>query len=130
MHFYRGSGQGAAIYFDEGHGRAEAYYTEGHQAVVQVDTWRGGERLTSAVLEDRGELEAWVEGRTCYRRSERGYPPRRPGAGAVALRRGGGQQPQEPVGGGHPGPGGGGRPGAGDGPPGRRSSAGTCPGWR
>ena len=36
MHFYRGSGKGAAKYFDEGHGRAEAYYTEGHQAVVQV----------------------------------------------------------------------------------------------
>ena len=63
MHFYRGSGKGAAVYFDEGHGRAEAYYTEGHQAVVQVDTWRGGERLASAVLEDRGALEAWVEGR-------------------------------------------------------------------
>ena len=63
MHFYRGSGQGAAKYFEEGHGRAEAYYSEGHQAAVQVDTWRGGERLSSAVLEDRGELEAWVEGR-------------------------------------------------------------------
>ena len=63
MHFYRGSGQGAAVYFDEGHGQAEAYYTEGHQAVVQVDSWRGGERVTSAVLEDRGELAAWVEGR-------------------------------------------------------------------
>ena len=63
MHFYRGSGKGAAVYFDEGHGRAEAYYTEGHQAVVQVGTWRGGERLASAVLTDRGALEAWVEGR-------------------------------------------------------------------
>ena len=63
MHFYRGRGNGAAGYFDEGHGRAEAYYTEGHQVAVQVDTWRGGERLSSAVLEDRGALEAWVEGR-------------------------------------------------------------------
>ena len=63
MHFYRGSGTGAAKYFEEGHGRAEAYYTEGHQAVVQVDAWRGGERLSSAVLDGRGELEAWVEGR-------------------------------------------------------------------
>ena len=63
MHFYRGSGAGAARYFEEGHGRAEAYYTEGHQAAVQVDTWRGGERLSSAVLEGRGELESWVEGR-------------------------------------------------------------------
>ena len=63
MHFYRGSGQGAAKYFEEGHGRAEAYYTEGHQDAVQVDTWRGGERLSSAVLEGRGELEAWVGGR-------------------------------------------------------------------
>jgi len=63
MHFYRGSGQGAAKYFEEGHGRAEAYYTEGHQDAVQVDAWRGGERLSSAVLEGRGELEAWVEGR-------------------------------------------------------------------
>ena len=63
MHFYRGSSKGAAVYFDEGHGRAEAYYTEGHQAVVQVDTWRGGERLSSTVLEGRGALEAWVEGR-------------------------------------------------------------------
>jgi exodeoxyribonuclease V alpha subunit len=63
MHFYRGSGQGAAKYFEEGHGRAEAYYTEGHQDAVQVDTWRGGERLSSAVLEGGGELEAWVEGK-------------------------------------------------------------------
>ena len=62
MHFYRGSGQGAAAYFDEGHGRAEAYYSEGHQAVVQVDAWRGGERLSSAALEGRGALEGWVEG--------------------------------------------------------------------
>ena len=63
MHFYRGSGAGAAKYFEEGHGRAEAYYTEGHQDAVQIDTWRGGERLSSAVLEGRGELEAWVESR-------------------------------------------------------------------
>ena len=63
MHFYRGSGQGAAVYFDEGHGRAEAYYSEGHQAVVQVGTWRGGERVTTGVLEDKGALAAWVEGR-------------------------------------------------------------------
>jgi len=63
MHFYRGSGQGAAVYFEEGHGRAEAYYSEGHQAAVQVDSWRDGERLSSAVLEERGALAAWVEGR-------------------------------------------------------------------
>jgi hypothetical protein len=63
MHFYRGSGAGAAKYFEEGHGRAEAYYSEGHQAVVQVDAWRDGERLSSTVLEGRGALEAWVEGR-------------------------------------------------------------------
>ena len=63
MHFYRGSGAGAAKYFEEGHGRAEAYYTEGHQAVVEVGTWRDGERLGSSVLEGRGALAAWVEGR-------------------------------------------------------------------
>jgi exodeoxyribonuclease V alpha subunit len=62
MHFYRGSGHGAAKYFEEGHGRAEAYYSEGHQAAVQVDSWRGRERLFSAVLADRGALEVWVEG--------------------------------------------------------------------
>ena len=63
MHFYRGSGAGAARYFDEGHGQAEAYYTEGHQAAVEVGRWRDGERLESTVLEERGALEAWVEGR-------------------------------------------------------------------
>jgi exodeoxyribonuclease V alpha subunit len=63
MHFYRGSGTGAAKYFEEGHGRAEAYYSEGHQSAVQVGTWRDGERLASAVLAGRGELETWVEGR-------------------------------------------------------------------
>jgi len=63
MHFYRGNGQGAAKYFEDGHGRAEAYYSEGHQAAVQVDAWRGGERLSSTALAGRGELESWVEGR-------------------------------------------------------------------
>ena len=62
MHFYRGSGTGAAKYFEEGHGRAEAYYSEGHQAAVQVDRWRAGERLGTTVLDERGALEAWVEG--------------------------------------------------------------------
>jgi conjugative relaxase-like TrwC/TraI family protein len=62
MHFYRGSGAGAARYFDEGHRGAEAYYTEQSRAVVEIDTWRSGERLATTRLAEAGELARWVEG--------------------------------------------------------------------
>ena len=130
MHFYRGSGNGAAAYFDEGHGRAEAYYSEGHQATVQIDSWRGGERVATGVLEDRGALATWVEGRDPATGELKGkVRPGGPEREPLALRRGGGQQPEEPVGGGHPGPGGGGGGGTGHGPPGGPESASTCRPW-
>ena len=67
MHFYRGSGAGAARYFDEGHQGAEAYYTEASksgdsQVAVEFDTWVGGERSGSTVLAGAGDLVRWVEG--------------------------------------------------------------------
>jgi exodeoxyribonuclease V alpha subunit len=62
MHFYRGSGAGAARYFDEGHRGAEAYYSEQSRAVVEIDTWRAGERLGTTRLAEAGELARWVEG--------------------------------------------------------------------
>ncbi|HTX00378.1 MAG TPA: MobF family relaxase, partial [Acidimicrobiales bacterium] len=62
MHFYRGSGAGAARYFDEGHRGAEAYYTEQSRAVVEIDTWHSGERLGTTRLAEAGELARWVEG--------------------------------------------------------------------
>ncbi len=62
MHFYRGFGAGAARYFDEGHRGAEAYYIEQARAVVEIDTWRSGERLGTTRLAEAGELARWVEG--------------------------------------------------------------------
>jgi exodeoxyribonuclease V alpha subunit len=62
MHFYRGSGAGAARYFDEGHQGAEAYYTEQERVAVAIDTWRAGERAGSTVLAEPGDLVMWVEG--------------------------------------------------------------------
>jgi len=72
MHFYRGSGAGAARYFDEGHQGAEvqgaevqgaeAYYTEESRVAVEIDTWIGGERSGSTVLAEPGDLVRWVEG--------------------------------------------------------------------
>ncbi len=52
-----------ARHFDEGHRGAEAYHSEGGDAVVRVDTWRASERLGNTELADRGALAAWVEGR-------------------------------------------------------------------
>ena len=54
---YRGSGPGAAKCFEEGHGRAEAS-TARATGMAEVDAWRARERLSSRVLEGRGELEA------------------------------------------------------------------------
>ena len=62
MHFYRGSGVAAARYFDEGHLGAEAYYSEGGRAVVEIDTWVGGERAGTTSLVEPGDLVGWVEG--------------------------------------------------------------------
>lgn len=62
MHFYRGSGAGAARYFDEGHRGAEAYYTEQERVAVEIDTWRSGERDGTTVLAEPGDLIRWVEG--------------------------------------------------------------------
>lgn len=63
MHFYRGSGHGAARYFDEGHRGAEAYYSEQESAAVAIDTWSGGRRAGTSVLAGPGDLMSWVEGR-------------------------------------------------------------------
>ncbi len=62
MHFYRGSGAGAARYFDEGHRGAEAYYTEAARVAVEIDTWVAGERAATTVLAEPGDLVRWVEG--------------------------------------------------------------------
>ena len=62
MHFYRGSGAGAARYFDEGHRGAEAYYSEQARVAVEIDTWTGGERAGTTVLAGPGDLVRWVEG--------------------------------------------------------------------
>jgi exodeoxyribonuclease V alpha subunit len=62
MHFYRGSGAGAARYFDEGHQGAEAYYTERARVAVEIDTWTAGERSGTTVLAEPGDLVKWVEG--------------------------------------------------------------------
>ena len=67
MHFYRGSGAGAARYFDEGHRGAEAYYTEATRSgeprtAVEIDTWTAGERSAPTVLAASGDLVRWVEG--------------------------------------------------------------------
>jgi exodeoxyribonuclease V alpha subunit len=62
MHFYRGSGAGAAKYFDEGHQGAEAYYSENARVAVEIDTWRAGERARRTTLAAAGDLIKWVEG--------------------------------------------------------------------
>ena len=62
MHFYRGSGHGAAKYFDEGHQGAEAYYSENARVVVEIDAWRAGERAGRSTLAVEGDLIKWVEG--------------------------------------------------------------------
>jgi exodeoxyribonuclease V alpha subunit len=62
MHFYRGSGLGAAKYFDEGHQGAEAYYSENARVVVEIDTWKAGERAGRTTLAAEGDLIKWVEG--------------------------------------------------------------------
>jgi exodeoxyribonuclease V alpha subunit len=62
MHFYRGSGLGAAKYFDEGHHGAEAYYSENARVAVAIDTWEAGERAGRTTLAAEGELVKWVEG--------------------------------------------------------------------
>jgi exodeoxyribonuclease V alpha subunit len=62
MHFYRGSGHGAAKYFDEGHQGAEAYYTENARVAVEIDTWKAGERAGRTTLAAEGDLIKWVEG--------------------------------------------------------------------
>ncbi len=62
MHFYRGSGVGAAKYFDEGHQGAEAYYSENARVAVEIDTWKAGERAGRTTLAAEGDLIKWVEG--------------------------------------------------------------------
>ena len=67
MHFYRGSGTGAARYFDEGHQGAESYYTEASRSgaarvAVEIDTWAAGERSGPTVQAGPGDLIRWVEG--------------------------------------------------------------------
>jgi exodeoxyribonuclease V alpha subunit len=62
MHFYRGSGYGAAKYFDEGHQGAEAYYSENTRVAVEIDTWQAGERAGRTTLAAEGDLIKWVEG--------------------------------------------------------------------
>ena len=62
MHFYRGSGAGAARYFEEGHRGAEAYYREGYRVAVAIDCWTAGERTGTTVLAEAGDLIRWVEG--------------------------------------------------------------------
>jgi conjugative relaxase-like TrwC/TraI family protein len=62
MHFYRGSGAGAAKYFDEGHQGAEAYYSENARVAVEIDTWKAGERAGRTTLAAEGDLIKWVEG--------------------------------------------------------------------
>jgi exodeoxyribonuclease V alpha subunit len=62
MHFYRGSGLGAAKYFDEGHQGAEAYYSENARVAVEIDTWNAGERVGRTTLPAEGDLVKWVEG--------------------------------------------------------------------
>jgi exodeoxyribonuclease V alpha subunit len=62
MHFYRGSGKGAAKYFDEGHRGAEAYYSDEGRVAVEIDAWRAGERVGTTVLAEPGDLVKWVEG--------------------------------------------------------------------
>jgi len=62
MHFYRGSGHGAAKYFDEGHQGAEAYYSENARVAVEIDTWKAGERAGRTTLAAEGDLIKWVEG--------------------------------------------------------------------
>ena len=62
MHFYRGSGVGAAWYFDEAHRGVDAYYGEEGRVVVGVDSWSGGERVGGTVVLGRGDLVRWVEG--------------------------------------------------------------------
>jgi conjugative relaxase-like TrwC/TraI family protein len=62
MHFYRGSGHGAAKYFDEGHQGAEAYYSENARVAVEIDTWKAGERAGRTTLAAEGDLVKWVEG--------------------------------------------------------------------
>ncbi|MGH9019202.1 MAG: relaxase domain-containing protein, partial [Acidimicrobiales bacterium] len=62
FHFYRGSGLGAARYFDEGHKGAESYYTEDARVAVEIDTWQDGRRVGTATLAEAGDLVKWVEG--------------------------------------------------------------------
>jgi len=60
MHFYRGSGAGAARYFDEGHKGTEAYCSEHTRIAVEIDTWRG-ERLGTTQLAGSNERPAPAE---------------------------------------------------------------------
>jgi len=62
MHFYRGSGAGAAHYFEEGHHQVEAYYTQDARITATIDTWRDGKRCATTDLARSGDLIAWVEG--------------------------------------------------------------------
>ncbi len=62
MHFYRGSGAGAARYFEEGHHQVEAYYTRDVRITATIDTWRDGQRCGTTELARAGDLIKWVEG--------------------------------------------------------------------
>lgn len=61
MHFYRGSGAGAARYFEEAHHQVVAYYTRDARITATIDTWRDGQRCGTTELA-RADLIKWVEG--------------------------------------------------------------------
>ena len=85
LHFYRGDGKGATAYFEEGHHRAEAYYSEHGRQEVLVSTWEGGRKVGADRPLAGAALGAWVEGLDPETRQPKGKV-RAPGPGREPLR--------------------------------------------
>jgi conjugative relaxase-like TrwC/TraI family protein len=85
FHFYRGDGKGATAYFEEGHRRAEGYYSEHGRSEVLVSAWEDGRKVGADRAVAGAALEAWVEGLDPETRQPKGKV-RAPGPGREPLR--------------------------------------------
>jgi len=85
FHFYRGDGKGATSYFEEGHHRAEAYYSEHGRQEVLVSAWEDGRKVGADRPLAGAALGAWVEGLDPETRQPKGKV-RAPGPGREPLR--------------------------------------------
>ena len=85
FHFYRGDGKGATTYFEEGHHRAEGYYSEHGRSEVLVSAWEGGRKVGADRPLAGAALEAWVEGLGPETMEPKGKL-RQPGKGREPLR--------------------------------------------